>query len=207
VDGIPIVPVAGRRFPIAIAQRLDIRLELPRDGVAVPILALREGAPQRTGILLCPPGAAVKAVSTQGAPAAPILDLALERSLRSLEPLAPRPDDRAQTLALTGGMAGYRWGLEASSGPGPLPAKTGERIEIAMVNRTMMAHPMHLHGHSFQVVAIDGQRMAGAVRDTVLVPPHATVTIAFDADNPGRWAFHCHQLYHMVAGMMTTLAY
>ena len=207
VDGIPIVPVTGRRFPIAIAQRLDIRVDMPGDGAAVPILALREGAPQRTGILLCPPGAAVKAISSQGDSAGPRLDLALERSLRSLEPLAPRPVDRALTLALTGGMAGYRWGREASSGPGPFPAKAGERIEVAMVNRTMMAHPMHLHGHSFQVVAIDGQRLAGAVRDTVLVPPGKTVTIAFDANNPGHWAFHCHLLYHMVAGMMTTLAY
>jgi FtsP/CotA-like multicopper oxidase with cupredoxin domain len=71
----------------------------------------------------------------------------------------------------------------------------------------MMAHPMHLHGHRFQVVGIDGMRYAGPVRDTVLVPPRATVTIAFDADNPGRWAFHCHHLYHMVAGMMGTVSY
>jgi FtsP/CotA-like multicopper oxidase with cupredoxin domain len=182
-------------------------VDIPRDGAAVPILALREGAPQRTGILLGPPGGAVKAISSRGESAGPRLDLELERNLRSLEPLAPRPVDRALTLALTGGMAGYRWGLDAASGPGPLPAKAGERIEIAMVNRTMMAHPMHLHGHSFQVVAIDGRRMAGALRDTVLVPPGKTVTIAFDANNPGHWAFHCHLLYHMVAGMMTTLAY
>ena len=104
-------------------------------------------------------------------------------------------------------MMGYRWGLEASSGPGALPAKAGERIEVAMVNRTMMAHPMHLHGHRFQVVGMNGRRLAGAVRDTVLVPPGATVAIVFDADSPGRWAFHCHHLYHMVAGMMTMLAY
>jgi FtsP/CotA-like multicopper oxidase with cupredoxin domain len=207
VDGIPIVPVTGRRFPIAIAQRLDIRLTLPPDGAVAPILALREGAPQRTGILLRPPGAAVKAISTVGDSAGPILDLALERSLQSLQPLAPRADARALRVDLTGSMAAYRWGLEASSGPGPLPARVGERIEIAMVNRTMMPHPMHLHGHRFQVVAIDGRRMAGAVRDTVLVPPNSTVTIAFDADNPGRWAFHCHLLYHMAAGMMTTLSY
>lgn len=207
VDGHPIVPVTGRRFPIAMAQRLDIRLEMPRDGTAMPILALREGAPQSTGILLRPPGAAVKAISTLSQSAAPVLDLALEQNLRSLEPLVPRPVDRSLKLNLTGSMAGYRWGLEASSGPGPVPARAGERIEIAMVNRTMMAHPMHLHGHSFQVVAVNGQRMAGAVRDTVLVPPGTNVTIAFDADNPGRWAFHCHHLYHMVAGMMTTLDY
>ncbi len=72
-----------------------------------------------------------------------------------------------------------------------------------MMNMSMMAHPMHLHGHAFQVVDIDGRRFAGATRDTVLVPPMKTVTIAFDAGKPGHWPFHCHHLYHMVTGMMT----
>jgi FtsP/CotA-like multicopper oxidase with cupredoxin domain len=76
-----------------------------------------------------------------------------------------------------------------------------------MRNQTMMSHPMHLHGHHFQVVAIGDRRFAGALRDTVLVTPMASVNIAFDADNPGRWAFHCHHLYHMATGMMSTLAY
>jgi FtsP/CotA-like multicopper oxidase with cupredoxin domain len=66
---------------------------------------------------------------------------------------------------------------------------------------------MHLHGHYFKVVAIDGQRIRGAIRDTVLVPPGSAVTIMFDALNPGTWAFHCHHLYHMNAGMMGTIAY
>ncbi|QEX21277.1 copper oxidase [Hypericibacter adhaerens] len=207
VDGHAILPVKGRRFPIAIAQRLDIRLSLPADGSAVPVLALREGALQRAGVILQPPGAAVARIAPVGDVAAPVLDLAFERTLRSAAPLTPRPADRALTLALTGSMAGYRWGLAASSGAGPLTARDGERIEVALVNQTMMAHPMHLHGHMFQVVAIDGERLAGAVRDTVLVPPGRSVGIAFDADNPGRWAFHCHHMYHMAAGMMTTLAY
>ena len=58
-----------------------------------------------------------------------------------------------------------------------------------------------------RVVAIDGKRFSGAVRDTVLVPSRRSVTIAFNADNPGHWAFHCHQLYHMAAGMMTSVKY
>jgi len=76
-----------------------------------------------------------------------------------------------------------------------------------MRNKTMMTHPMHLHGHAFQVVGIDGQRFSGAVRDTVLVTPKRTVTIAFDADNPGWWFYHCHLLYHLEAGMATSLRY
>jgi FtsP/CotA-like multicopper oxidase with cupredoxin domain len=77
-----------------------------------------------------------------------------------------------------------------------------------IMNRTMLpALPMHLHGHAFQVVAINGAAVAGAVRDTVPVPPMSSITIAFDADNPGRWAFHCHNLYHMMTGMMTEVRY
>ena len=76
-----------------------------------------------------------------------------------------------------------------------------------MRNDTEMAHPMHLHGTVFQVVEIDGKRINGARRDTVMVPGKATVTIAFDADNAGRWAFHCHNSYHQEAGMMTSVEY
>jgi FtsP/CotA-like multicopper oxidase with cupredoxin domain len=71
----------------------------------------------------------------------------------------------------------------------------------------MMPHPMHLHGHVFQVVEIDGHRFPGAMRDTVLVPPAKRVVVEFDADNPGTWAFHCHLLYHMDAGMFQTVHY
>ena len=71
----------------------------------------------------------------------------------------------------------------------------------------MMAHPMHLHGHAFQVIAIDGRQIDGAVRDTVLVMPMSRVRIAFDADNPGRWPFHCHNLYHVATGIMTECRY
>jgi FtsP/CotA-like multicopper oxidase with cupredoxin domain len=106
---------------------------------------------------------------------------------------------------LTGSMAGYSWGMQGLSPE--LRLRHGQRVEIAMRNDSMMSHPMHLHGHSFQVVGIDGHRFAGAMRDTVQIPPGAEVTIAFDAGNPGHWAFHCHHLYHMAAGMMATLSY
>ncbi|MGH7038164.1 MAG: multicopper oxidase domain-containing protein [Stellaceae bacterium] len=81
------------------------------------------------------------------------------------------------------------------------------RVAFALQNVTMMSHLMHLHGQRFQVVGIDGQRFPGAMRDTVPVPPLKTVTIAFDANNRGRWTFHCHNLYHLAAGMMTVVDY
>jgi FtsP/CotA-like multicopper oxidase with cupredoxin domain len=85
--------------------------------------------------------------------------------------------------------------------------KQGERIEVTMRNMTGMAHPMHLHGHYFKIVGIGNARIDGAFRDTALVPPSETVTIMFDANNPGTWALHCHHLYHMNSGMMGTVAY
>ena len=89
----------------------------------------------------------------------------------------------------------------------PLKVRLGQRVVIEMRNMTMMAHPMHLHGHHFQVIGLNGRALRGAVRDTVLVPPQGSVTIAFDADNAGRWFFHCHNLFHRDVGMQTEVTY
>lgn len=208
VDGMPVAPVAGRRFPIAIAQRLDIRLTVPA-GRALPVLALREGDRQRTGLVLAAPGARVVHIADLGEHKAAALDLAFEARLKATEPLADRPADRTIPVVLAGDMASYVWTLNGKvhGQDAPLAVRQGERVALVMSNPSMMAHPMHLHGHHFQVVAIDGKTLSGARRDTVLVPPGKTVTVAFDADNPGRWAFHCHHLYHMEGGMMTTVEY
>ena len=204
VDGQGIAPTMGRRFPVAMGQRLDIRLELPRASDAFPILALREGAPERTGIVLVPANAPVRKLASDGQSPGPVVDLALEQTLRAAQPPASRQPDKRFDMALVGAMQGYAWGLEAKP---TIVVRKNERAEVTMANASMMAHPMHLHGHHFQVVAIDGRRFSGAVRDTVHIPPHRSVTIAFDALNPGQWAFHCHHLYHMAAGMMATVNY
>lgn len=204
VDGQDIEPVKGSRFPMTMGQRIDVRVQLPHETRSFPILALREGSPERTGVILRPAGAAVLKVAAAGDDDAPVLDLALEAQLRAIAPLTSRPADKTFDMALTGGMAAYRWGLTTNE---PIVVDVGDRVEVTLRNISMMAHPMHLHGHHFQVVAIDGQRFAGAVRDTVLVPPMRSVTIAVDAGNPGQWAFHCHHLYHMATGMMSTFAY
>ena len=203
VDGQAIKPVTANRVPLTMAQRADIRITLPAEGGAFPILALREGAPERTGIILATKGAAIERLSTTAEARGPRLDLAFEAGLSALDPLAER-QARESTIGLVGNMMTYQWGLQGADN---LVATRGERLEFTLSNRSMMAHPMHLHGHHFQVVAINGNRFPGAKRDTVLVPPMQEVTIALDADNPGRWAFHCHHLYHMVSGMMTFLAY
>ena len=89
----------------------------------------------------------------------------------------------------------------------PIIVEEGKRIEIIFKNTTTMSHPMHLHGHVFQVTAINGQALSGAMRDTVLVMPNSTLSIQFDANNPGVWPLHCHLLYHTEAGMFTVVRY
>lgn len=199
VDGRPVQPVAGSEFPLSMAQRIDLLVTIPKDGGQFPVLALREGAIERTGIILASQGTTVTKLSTNAEKAGPVLGLDLEMRLRSLEPLANRPADKAYAVHLAGNMMTYQWGM---MGAEKISANLGERIEITMMNMSMMAHPMHLHGHDFQIVAIDGQRFSGATRDTVMVPPMRSVTIGVDMTNPGNWPFHCHHLYHMVSGMM-----
>jgi FtsP/CotA-like multicopper oxidase with cupredoxin domain len=209
VDGEPNVPRRGAKFPLAMAQRMDIRLQLPAGGGAFPILALREGATERTGFVLATKEANIARIAPIGAAKAGLVGLDLEAKLAGLEPLSARPADRTTEVLLGGDMEKYVWTMngEVYGTNKPIPVTAGERVELVMKNTTMMSHPMHLHGTVFQVVAIDGRRFQGARRDTVMVPAMTSVTIAFDADNPGRWAFHCHNGYHMEAGMMTSVEY
>jgi FtsP/CotA-like multicopper oxidase with cupredoxin domain len=210
VDGFLIAPVVARRFPIAVAQRLDIRLAIPRAPAAHPVLAVLEGENKQTGIILRAADAPIARIPDTASTASPALTLDLESRLRAASPLKPRKATRTHTLNLTGTMAGYVWSINnvpwAKDVP-PLAIAKGERVELIFVNQTPMSHPMHLHGHEFQVAEIDGKRFAGAVRDTVLVTPGRRVVVAFDANNPGLWALHCHLLYHLDAGMFTTLRY
>lgn len=209
VDGQPIAPVRGSKFPIAMAQRLDIRLTLAAGDGAFPILALREGAKERTGIVLAAAGAPIARIAELGQTDAGAVGLDLEGTLKAVEPLPPRAADRSVDVLLGGDMANYVWTINGAvhGKDKPILVTAGERVELVMKNATMMSHPMHLHGTVFEVVAINGRRFVGARRDTVMVPPMATVTIAFDADNPGRWAYHCHNGYHQDAGMMTSVEY
>lgn len=205
VDGQDVIPVDIQPFPLGMGQRVDILLGVPKEGGAFPILALREGAKQRTGIILATAGAAINKVAVDGAEDGPVLSLMPEHMLRAAAPLAPRRPDHAFSVVLSGNMQTYEWAITPDQ---EFAVKQGERVAITMQNQSMMTHPMHLHGHHFQIVNVDGMEMAGAMRDTVLVPPMSSVTFAFDAGNPGKgWAFHCHHLYHMATGMMTFVPY
>ena len=210
VDGTFVVPLTGRHFPINVAQRLDIVLAIPRATAAYPLLATVEGERDRTGIVLAAGKAPIARIAAQAPTAAPEITMELEKRLRAAEPLKPRKPDRVHNIDLTGEMSKYIWSINGVAWnpqvPSLLVAK-GERVALVMTNSTGMPHPMHLHGHRFQVVEIEGVGLSGAVRDTVRIPPGQRVIVVFDADNPGTWAFHCHMLYHMEAGMFQTFRY
>ena len=130
---------------------------------------------------------------------------------RQLVALAPNPDtrppSRALAIHLTGNMERYMWsfdGIKMSDTMAPFPFRLGERVRVTLVNDTMMAHPIHLHGHLFELATGHGDHAPR--KHTVVVQPGGTATWDLTADNPGDWAFHCHLLYHMHAGMMRTVS-
>jgi FtsP/CotA-like multicopper oxidase with cupredoxin domain len=209
VDSNSIEAIRTKSFGLAVAQRADIRITLPTGPGAYPILAQPEGTSQRTGIVLATVGAAIPILSTNGEPMGGVTDVALEARLKAQTGLVERLPERVQTFDLGGGEADYAWNINGNSDHSEVIAqvKLGERVEWTLRNQTAMSHPMHLHGHHFQIVAIGGTRVGGAMRDTVLVPAKGEVTIAFDADNSGRWPFHCHHLYHFHAGMDGVVEY
>lgn len=209
VDGDPVEPLRGSRFGLAMGQRVDIELSIPTDGSALPILALREGARQRTGLILAPVGAEIRKISEISETNHPAFsgDMSLELALRATHPLVNRPPDRTHLVMLGGAMAPYSWTINGQlwGSHTPIAVLEGERVEMMFHNMSMMAHPMHLHGHVFQVVDINGTRIAGALRDTVHVPAMGRITIAFDAGEVAPWMLHCHHMAHMATGMMTEL--
>jgi CopA family copper-resistance protein len=126
---------------------------------------------------------------------------------RDLVALIPNPDVRAPTrkldIHLTGNMERYMWsfdGVKLSEPAEPIPFRHMERVRVTLINDTMMPHPIHLHGHFFELVT--GHGANSPRKHTVNVPPGGKMTFDVTADAIGDWAFHCHNLYHMTAGMM-----
>jgi CopA family copper-resistance protein len=115
-----------------------------------------------------------------------------------------REPTRDIRVRLTGNMERYRWTLNEASFPEgqPIRVRYGERVRLIFANDTMMAHPMHLHGMFFEVE--NGASDLKPLKDTVIVPPGKSVSVTLTAKEVGAWPLHCHLLYHMVAGMMTS---
>jgi FtsP/CotA-like multicopper oxidase with cupredoxin domain len=204
VDGSPCRAVAAAQYPLAQGQRIDLMVLIPQAGGAFPVLAQVEGDRQVTGVVLATAGADVRKLTSSAERAMPLVDGAFEGRLAAVEPLAAKPAQKRFDVTL-GEAAFYRWTINGRihGEHVPFDVGLGERVELTFLNPTSMMHPMHLHGHRFQVVALGWQRYAGPLRDTVIVPVGGMVTIAFDAVHRGAWFLHCHHLYHMATGMMT----
>jgi FtsP/CotA-like multicopper oxidase with cupredoxin domain len=203
-DGFPIRTINTDAVLIGMGERYDAIIQLA-DGV-FPLVALAEGK-----------GAMARAIVRTGSGNPPSSDarpmeldghVATVGELRGLASVA-LPDtkpDKVYRLVLQQGSGPYTWTINGRQygNDKPLVVSQGQRTRIEFVNRSTMFHPMHLHGHTFQVSSSSG---IGPRKDTVIVRPNETVAVDLIADNPGRWVLHCHNVYHQESGMMTTLAY
>ncbi|WP_339828894.1 multicopper oxidase domain-containing protein [uncultured Parvibaculum sp.] len=127
------------------------------------------------------------------------------KDLRALRPNSDNAEpDRTIEMRLTGNMERYVWTLDDARfvEAQPIRVRYGERVRLTFVNETMMAHPMHLHGMFFELETGSPDRRP--LKDTVIVPPGKSVSVVLTAREVGSWPLHCHLLYHMASGMMTT---
>ncbi len=118
-----------------------------------------------------------------------------------------RPPRREIELHLTGNMERYMWsfdGVKFSEADGPILFYKNERLRLTLVNNTMMPHPVHLHGMFFDVVT--GEHDRKPRKHTIVAKPGERLSVDVTADAVGDWAFHCHLLYHMHAGMMRVVS-
>jgi FtsP/CotA-like multicopper oxidase with cupredoxin domain len=127
--------------------------------------------------------------------------------LRALQPGDdPRPPSREVILHLTGNMERFIWGFDGKkfSEAEPIRLRLGERVRLTLINDTMMDHPIHLHGLWSELE--NGQGAHRPYKHTINVKPGERLSYLVSADEPGRWAYHCHLLYHMELGMFRTVA-
>ena len=200
-DGYPVEHASTDALLLGMGERYDV-LVTAKDG-AFPLTALAEGKKRSALAVLRTGGGAPPTSTTRPAE----LDgrLLTADRLKAAEGVRTdsRTPDRSTTLTLTGSMAKYDWAIDRKpyTPDQRHPVLAGERVRLTFRNHTKMWHPMHLHGHTFALP--DG----GARKDTVIVLPGRSVTVDLDADNPGLWMLHCHNIYHSESGMMTILGY
>ncbi len=204
-DGYPTVPKDVDALLLGMSERYDV-IVTAGDGL-FPLVALAEGK-----------NAVARALLSTGAGDAPGPEFRppeLHRRVGTVDMFTSTPAaglgitnaDVNLSVDLTGGMMNYDWGIDGRAYPAtqPLAIAEGQKATLTFTNRTMMWHPMHLHGHTFQM--LDASGGLGARKDSTIVLPMRSVTVALVADNPGMWMLHCHNSYHQEAGMMTSLDY
>lgn len=203
-DGFPVTPYDTSLLRIGMGERYDVIVTV-RDGV-FPLVAQPVGKSNIARALIRS-GSGDVPVDTflldelNGTPlTADWLQATVEVRLPSKKP------DRIHDLLLTGSMSPYQWKINGRMYPDikALTVRAGEMTRLRLRNMSMMPHPIHVHGHTFQLGSAGG---SGARKDTFLVPPMGGTNVDFLATNPGRWMIHCHNAYHAEAGMMTRLEY
>ena len=205
-DGFPVVPTEVDALLLGMGERYDVIVTV-KDGV-FPLVAAAEGKNAQARTLL--------RTGSGAAPDASFLPRELAGRVGTVESFTaaesvvlPRSDGTGVDLVadLGGDMMSYQWTINGRNydQTEPLTVKEGDRARLTFTNMTMMWHPMHLHGHTFQVVKGDGG--VGPRKDTVIVRPMESVAVDLIADNPGDWMLHCHNGYHQESGMMTRLGY
>ncbi|OBG42499.1 multicopper oxidase family protein [Mycolicibacterium fortuitum] len=204
-DGFPVIPTEVDAVLLGMGERYDV-VATARDGV-FPLVASAEGKKAITRALL---------VTADGStPPVDYTPSELQGRLGTVSTFAATPDvtfdsatvDAELPVELGGSMANYEWTINGRTFADmqPLTVRDGQRVAMTFRNATMMWHPMHLHGHTFQVMGEDGR--PGARKDTLIVLPMQRIRVLFAADNPGQWMLHCHNAYHQDAGMMTSVEY
>ncbi|MGE5721834.1 MAG: copper resistance system multicopper oxidase [Sphingomonadales bacterium] len=187
----PPAPGAARAMAMGAMNMRDKRLAPPDMKVGVGTDAIVMAPVDRTG----DPGIGLEDVGHR---------VLTYRDLVALVPGTDgRPPARTVEIHLTGNMNRFMWSIDGekfSENPEPIRFERNERVRVTMINDTMMTHPMHLHGHFFEVV--NGHPGSHPRKHTVMVLPGSKLSIDLTADAPGDWAFHCHLLLHMHAGMM-----
>ncbi|WP_226023818.1 multicopper oxidase family protein [Halomicrobium salinisoli] len=200
-DGRPVEPVTVDSFVFGSGERYDAIVEAENPGAwEVRADAVNGDEPPARAVL------AYESADESASPQSPSgggRELAYGdlQALSPLEGIDGSPD-RTFDLTLSGRRGGTEWLIDGQAFPDadPLDVRQGDHVRVRMVNRSPVLHPMHLHGHFFQV--------GNAVKDTVVVPGHmGEVTFDFVADNPGDWLFHCHNLYHLESGMARVVRY
>ncbi len=204
-DGYPVVPTQVDAVLIGMAERYDVTVTVA-DGV-FPLVAVAEGKNALARALLST--GAGSAPDPQFQPSELTKRVGTATMFTATTPVnLGRPDpDLNLPVVLGGNMMQYDWTIngEPYGKTSPLHVRQGQRPTITFDNTTTMYHPIHLHGHTFQVINADGS--PGARKDTVIVLPKQKLAAVLVADNPGTWLMHCHNTYHQVAGMETRLDY
>lgn len=204
-DGFPVQPANADALLLGMGERVDTIITIP-DG-PVPLLALAEGKNGFAQLVLQPdrvaapdPAALVAQLTSR-----PVL-MATDTRATGAVRLTERAPDVVHELKLGGPDPVYTWTINGQvyDPNRGLPVRQGQRVRLRFANTTTMFHPMHLHGHTFQVRGPGG---IGPRKDTLNILPRRTVEVDFDADNPGQWLTHCHNVYHGEAGMMTVVSY